>query len=355
VAKSMLLTLEVCGCPTRCGHCWAQGGPAGIMDAQAATDLLARLPAACAEVDLQWSVGFLNEVLFHPSPLELLSAYKRHVTSVPYEQMFDLVTTTGVALAIREDWQAILSGLKELGTRKLWFAFHGRADDHDRVTNRPGSYEESCLALRRAAEAGFVCGCNVFLTKANLPYLRQMTEELRALGMNEIAFEVAAFSPTRRGREYECLRPELSDLAGVADWIAANAWPSGEQWTDLPSKTESSYHARAVAGEDWRFPYNPDNILIVCRNDFEAFGGVARLYGTHYGNLKSDGPLAVLRKALGQPPDNLESLYFGAAELPDTPTLASRYGDPAGTKVYTSPQCIRKRWLDRALETSRRY
>jgi hypothetical protein len=79
------------------------------------------------------------------------------------------------------------------------------------------------------------------------------------------------------------------------------------------------------------------------------------LYGTHYGNLKSDGPLAVLRKALGQPPDNLESLYFGAAELPDTPTLASRYGDPAGTKVYTSPQCIRKRWLDRALETSRRY
>jgi len=34
------------------------------------------------------------------------------------------------------------------GTHALWVAFHGYGAEHDRQLNRPGAFEETCLAVR---------------------------------------------------------------------------------------------------------------------------------------------------------------------------------------------------------------
>jgi MoaA/NifB/PqqE/SkfB family radical SAM enzyme len=46
--------------------------------------------------------------------------------------------------------------------------FHGYGAEHDRQLLRPGAFEETCLAVRRAREAGLEIGANVFLTKPTL-------------------------------------------------------------------------------------------------------------------------------------------------------------------------------------------
>jgi MoaA/NifB/PqqE/SkfB family radical SAM enzyme len=127
--------------------------------------------------------------------------------------MFEPLTTTGVPLAVREDWRAVLRAAADTGTLSIWVAFHGVGEVHDRQVNRSGAYAETCLAAGRARSAGLSVGGNVFLTTASVAQLDELTAATRRLPVNAaLCFTVASFLPTPRSWRNEQLRPALLDL-----------------------------------------------------------------------------------------------------------------------------------------------
>jgi hypothetical protein len=135
---------------------------------------------------------------------------------------FEPLATTGVPLAVREDWRELLAAA-ELGTTTVWVAFHGIGVEHDRQVNRPGASAETCLAVQRVHAAGLRAGANVFVTTANAGQANRMLAVLQRLQVDEMAWEPAAYYPTPRGRRNERLRPKLSDLLPLPTGSATSA------------------------------------------------------------------------------------------------------------------------------------
>ena len=107
---------------------------------------------------------------------------------------------------------------------------------------------------------------------------------------------------------------------------------------------------RALAG-DWPTALErpTGELALVCRPDLDVYSGLAGLYRTRHGNLRTDGVAAVLGHALahGREPD--DELWFGPGPLPGPAELAAGYGDATGLGVHLYPESVRYLWLDRAL------
>jgi hypothetical protein len=105
----------------------------------------------------------MHELAAHPQAAELLRLFADHAGAAEFEPL----STTGVPLAVREDWRELLAAAAKLGTSTVWVAFHGRGAEHDRQVNRPGAFAETGLAIQRVHAVGLRAGANVFLTTAN--------------------------------------------------------------------------------------------------------------------------------------------------------------------------------------------
>jgi hypothetical protein len=136
----------------------------------------------------------MHELAAHPQAVALLRLFADHVGAAEFEPL----STTGVPLAVREDWQELLAAAAELGTTTVWMAFHGVGIEHDRQVNRPGAWAETCLAIQRVHAAGLRAGANVFVTTANTPQAERLLGVLQRLQLDGMAWEPATYYPTPR-------------------------------------------------------------------------------------------------------------------------------------------------------------
>jgi len=344
------LCLEVAGCPTVCRHCWAQGTGYGTMPLAGIEWVLAQAHDYCDGRGLGFDSYPMHELAAHPDAAELFGLFNSHSGTAAGGTMFEPWPTTGVPLALREDWRDVLRAAAGAGAEHLWLAFHGIGEVHDRQVSRPGAYAESCLAAERAREAGLSVGCNVFLTRDSLPQLDELIGTAGRLADEGACFETAGFLPTPRSRHNERLRLTLPDLAPVAARLAGLANPVNcRMWTDLETRTEAAWVRRALAG-DW--PEVPDpapgELTLVCRPNLDVYSGLPGLYRTRHGNLRTDGMAAVLGRALAHGRERDDALWVGPGPLPAPDELAARHGDTAGLGVHMGPESARYLWLDLA-------
>jgi hypothetical protein len=231
--RLVYLCLEVAGCPTVCRHCWAQGTGYGMMPLADVEWVLARAHEYCDGRGLGFDSYPMQELAAHPDAAELFGLFNSHSGTVAGGTMFEPWPTTGVPLALREDWRDVLRAAAGTGTECLWLAFHGVGEVHDRQVSRPGAYAESCLAAERARDAGLSVGCNVFLTRDSLPRLDELIGVVGRLADEGACFETPGFLPTPRSRHHERLRLTLPDLAPWATRLGELANPVGRsQWAD---------------------------------------------------------------------------------------------------------------------------
>jgi hypothetical protein len=344
VAK-LWLQVEVAGCPTVCRHCWAQGVAYPAMPVQDVAWVLERTHRFCDVHGLGFGAYPMHELAAHPAATRLLELFTDHVGAAEFEPL----ATTGVPLATRQDWQEVLAAAARLGTTTVWVAFHGVGAEHDRQVNRPGAYAETCLAVERVHAAGLRAGCNVFVTSANAPQADRLLERLGQLGVDEMAWEPATYHPTPRGRRNERLRPEPSDLRPFADHILRRSRFHRAAWADLEAHTEAAWTARAQAG-DWPWEPGDDGELLelVCRPNLDLHLGTAGWHRRRLGNLRGEGPQAVLDRALQQAGQAADSRWFGPDPPPPLAELAARHADHGGRGVHFSAGSVRHLWLDRA-------
>ena len=245
----MYLCIEAVGCPTVCRHCWAQGRPYGAMPAHDIAWVLEQVHQFCDDRGLAFDAYPMHELAAHPDADRLFGLFNDHSTSAEDGSLFEPLPTTGVPLAIREDWPQVLKAAADTGTTTVWVAFHGLGAEHDRQVNRRGAFADTCLAVDRIHEMALRVGCNVFVTTANLP---QLDELVATLGRRPIdagmAWEMAQFLPTPRSRRNERLRPSLPELPPVAGQVLELTAPiHSEVWANLEAHTEAAYLRRAVA------------------------------------------------------------------------------------------------------------
>jgi hypothetical protein len=350
MVATLELQIEVVGCPTVCRHCWAQGVPYPAMPVDDAAWVLEQAHGFCEAHGLGFGAYPMHELVAHPQAAELLQLFADHVGAAEFEPL----STTGVPLAIRQDWQQLLAAAAELGTTTVWVAFHGLGVEHDRQVNRPGAWIETCLAIQRAHAVGLRAGCNVFVTTANIGQTERLLGALGRLEVEQMAWEPATYYPTPRGRRNERLRPRPSDLLPLADRVRQLSSFHSEAWANLEAYTEAAWVARALAG-DWpaqlaelELRHGDQRLPLVCRPSLELHTGVAGRYRERHGNLRSDGGQAVLGRALAQGGRSTEALWFGPEPLPPVSELAARNGDQTGHGVHFSEASVRYLWLDRA-------
>jgi hypothetical protein len=344
------LQLEVVGCPTICRHCWAQGLPYQAMPADDIAWVLDQAHRFCDDHGLGFGAYPMHELAAHPQAAKVLRVFANHVGAAEFEPL----STTGVPLAVRQDWQELLAAAASLGTTTVWVAFHGLGTEHDRQVNRPDAYTETCLAIQRVHAVGLRAGANVFVTTANAGQAERLLEALQKLGVEEMAWEPATYYPTPRARRTEHLRPRAKDLLPLADRIRQLSPFHAAAWANPEAYTEAAWLARALAG-DWPSQLAEvepraagQGLPLVCRPGLELHTGVAGRYRERHGNLRSDGGQAVLGRALEQGGRSIEAVWFGPDRLPAVEELAARYGDPTGQGVHFTETSVRYLWLDRA-------
>jgi hypothetical protein len=350
MVATLYLQVEVVGCPTVCRHCWAQGVPYPAMPVEDVAWVLEQAHRFCDDHRLGFGAYPMHEVAAHPQAVELLRLFADHVGAAEFEPL----STTGVPLAVREDWQDLLAAAARLGTTTVWVAFHGLGVEHDRQVNRLGAYAETCLAIQRVRAVGLRAGANVFVTTANAGQAERLLETLGRLGVDEMAWEPTTYYPTPRGRGNERLRPRPSELLPLADRIRQLSPFHGDAWANLEAHTEAAWARRALAG-DWPSQLaelepraGGQGLPLVCRPGLELHTGVAGRYRQRHGNLRSDGAQAVLGRALEQGGWSIDAIWFGPDRLPAVEELAARYGDPAGQGLHFTEASVRHLWLDRA-------
>ena len=347
------MLVEVSGCLTTCMHCWALGRGYRPMPIKDAAFVVDELSGFCAERGLDYCTYPMHEVTAHPAAPAMIRLFAPHLG-----QDYDPILTPGTPLASREDWAEIIAAARQCGAHALWVAFHGYGAEHDRQLNRPGAFEETCLAVRRAQELGMGSGANVFLTKPGLRDFGRLLPVLQDLGIRTAAFTVADYTPTVRGRRYQALRPELGDLLPIAPQVL-NQTPRDrpalsslrQTWSSLEACTEAAWVRRARDGSwpeitEWDGP----RYRLVCRPNLDLHTGTTGIYRRRHGNMRRDGARAVLQRALADGPISREQLYF-PGPAPPIPELAALAGDAGSTAIHFRATSVRDLWLDRHRQT----
>jgi hypothetical protein len=120
MVATLYLQVEVVGCPTVCRHCWAQGVPYPAMPVDDVAWVLEQTHRFCDDHGLEFGAYPMHELAAHPQAPELLRLFAGQVGAAEFEPL----ATTGVPLAVRQDWQQVLAAAATLGTTTIWVAFH---------------------------------------------------------------------------------------------------------------------------------------------------------------------------------------------------------------------------------------
>jgi hypothetical protein len=345
-ASGVVLQVEVSGCLTACLHCFAMGHPYPSMPLGDIERVVSETRKACDAAGLWFASSPPHEVLAHPDAPQVLRLFHELAG-----EAFDPMITTGVPIAIRDDWEDLLAAVEAVGSKSFCLTFHGVGEVHDRLVNRAGAFRESCLAVERIRARGFRLLPNIFLTKECLAQFDLLVDTLSDLGIDEASWaswEIASYTPTVRGRLYERSRPELEDILPHAERISKLTNSYSAFWKDVASHTEAAYTRRALDSE---WPTASDLVYrsLMCRPNLDLFSGLPDAYGRRHGSMKGDDIKGTLQKALREGIPSLAEYTFGRGDLPSMAELAAKVGQADGRKVHLTPRSMYYRWLDLAL------
>lgn len=302
------------------------------------------------------------EELAHPQAIEQLKLLRNNGMEV------EPLPTSGIALAVKEDWQAILATVKELEIPFLVLSFHGIGEVHDRAVNRKGAYNELLTAMQRIKDSGLAFQANVFITKESAPQFPVLINDVIGKDHEKILIYFAHYNATARGRAYEKSRVEFDDLAAISETqmhycgYAPDEINREHYLSDLEQMTEASLVKQALnltaeerIGLRPAEP-SPKNIWLTVTENFDLYTGHGNFLTVKHGNLKTDDFASLMNKALSSAPfGKLQSCFSTDISQIDITDLAKRFGDPDGQKIYYNLADIRNRWLDQALVEYRRY
>ena len=362
MAKNVFLQVNTSGCLTSCMHCWAQSKPFKNMPLSEVEEVLIRVKEYFEdkpEYNL-WPFPMFEE-LAHPDAVDQIKLFRK------YGQPPEEVATSGIALAVRNDWKDVLDGLKLLEVPFMVLSFHGIGATHDRAVGRKGAFEELLTGLKRIRSAEIDIQINVFITKENISEIPELIKSVIAPDSvhENILISFARYNATSRGRRYEKLRATYEDIEKIGlvlSEYSGDEVPDKDKFTaEIRSLTEAQLVKQALSlSEDEKKNYKPryaNDIWLVADRNFDLYTGKGNFLTTLHGNIRKNDFSFLMDKALsGDRFGTLHSCFSKDISDIDITELAKKFGDPEGRKIYQGGlNEISDRWTDQAFEKHRRY
>ncbi|HQO08619.1 MAG TPA: hypothetical protein PLK90_09200 [Clostridiales bacterium] len=364
MAKNIFLQINSSGCLTSCEHCWAQGKPFKNMPLIDLEEILFKMKEYLSDKPEYALDPFpMFEELAHPETGTQMKLFMKY-GMMPYD-----MPTSGIALAVRPDWKDVLDCIKELEYKFMVLSFHGIGAVHDKAVNRKGAFEDLKLALERIRSAGIDLSFNVFITKESINEIPELIKNVIApdIDHENIMISFARYNATSRGRRYEKIRTEYSDVEKISSTLAeycvdGETIPDADSFlSGIRANTEAELVKLALSlSNEERKNYKPrfmDDIWLVADQNFDLYTGKGNFLTIHHGNIKKDNFSNLMKKALSDNPFSaLHSCFSKDISDIDISELAEKYGNPKGQKIYQGGlDEIKAYWIDQAFAEYRRY
>ena len=359
--KQIYITINAAGCDTTCVHCWANGGHYKNMPFSDIQFVVNSFKDYFEDNEHKVGFGIMHELLAHPEAIQIKQFQNEQDKSMP-NFVHNRIPTSGIPIAVREDYNELLDGLLNNKVENLHMVLHGFMETHNKAVSNEDAFVKLKIAAKRAKEAGLKCTFSVLLTKSNITELKEIKNFLFSLGVDKATGGstgnslVARYNPGKRAYKYDEIRVEYNDIINHYEEI--KALYAEELYKPLESYenyTESALYQKAIEGKEIRTDFdisiNGPTIHVLCDKDYNIFSGHSLIMGKYYGNLKNEADKIfeklkndIMNDSMGY--DFIPSLFYPNEVIPPVNELAEKYGNKNGQKIYTSGMYYK--WLDNA-------
>jgi hypothetical protein len=231
---------------------------------------------------------------------------------------FEILNLGGLRLRDAEALNMWMDERQAAGIVGFHASLAGCGPTHDRWNGRRGDFDYQISILRMAGERGMVRQERLFLTPNTLPLFDALLDTMERIPGEVRGRIVTPFFYAGLARRYEDERVTEEIRDTLPERIASlrrgrfQEWRSEREWIPLLMETASRPRKLAM-----KLDVHESNIDRLERSSCEEiFAERERLYQEGY------------------------------RRMPSFEELCSRYGDPAGCKIYMLPRDLEQKWMD---------
>lgn len=323
--QRLTVCLDMAGCPNRCLHCWLGHAPNGRFSPE----------------DLRWMAQ-----QFRPFArrMEVFSWYREPDFRADYRALWALEQSLSDEktphFELLSTWRAVhdadyIPWLESLGVRAVQLTFFGGAAMTDRYTGRAGAYDELVSLLDPLRKHGITPRFQVFVNRENIGEMEEIVRLAQQSGLaDDPDFHAFVHAGSCDGAN-EALYPVRvtpEDVGRLPEPLVR--WT--EQYLHQPirdvfGRTEAEWAAQLLdETQPIGSPLDDELVLYIDAN-WDVYPNVtAPQPAWRLGNLRTDGPQAVLERCLSQDAPALRICRETPAKA-----LAAACADRSSQRLFT--------------------
>lgn len=310
INRTLVLCLDMAGCPNRCKHCWLGELPSGKI----------------AEEEARWAVTafkpYFKDITFYSWLREpdFLPTYQKR-----WEEDCALSTIKPERFELASFYRLVrdpkyVTFLKEVGVKKVQLTFFGGKTTTDSYVGREGAYEELLQSSDLLQGNQIDPRWQIFINEEN----KDEIEGIIALGKKKGIKEIFVHEGSCDGNNRK-----LYDIRIEKDHIPEAVKPYYLDYDGVFSEAELV--ERLKDNEDHYLPHNEGDIVLYVTSDFNIYFNFTNPSPAwRLGNLKADPIEVIVKRAVSEEVPALElarGITIGA--------LVRGYGDPKSKRVFS--------------------
>lgn len=309
----------LCGCNTRCRHCYVNGGPGPMMPFADAMLCIQKLEEMGRYLPQGTSFTLDHEPMNHPQITEILKAACANRFCTNYHHGM----TTGIGLMSRSDRERVVRAYLDCGCQNFGITLHGAKNHHDQIVRRKGAQEKSIAAAKFLQDQGAEVEVSLMLNRFFAEDAKQITQVLQKLGTKRIYLAIPIFVPHASCMDFEPYRASLDTWDALKEWLP--------QWGQDPEamEREGRLHtagtalARLQETKDLRelFCQQQNELYLTLHPDGRLYVGNSGSETQCLGDLKSLSAQKTAKIIQGLPGNRDYTAYYALDQLPQREAL----------------------------------
>lgn len=332
--KFTTLFFQIVGCNHRCKHCYMPYDENRYIPLSEAKQIIDNYSEVynSPSITEQARIYIHNEPTIYPEIVELLNyAGSKNIVPVP------VVSTNGVGIARRDNWEDIVNTFKTHGVKGLNMSLFGESEYHNEFTGCKDSFEDTLEAARRVKSRGLKVHWNLYLLKDNADQVVNLVEQLP-----EDSKDICTPCHAENWEIHRNIHPTMTEINKIPDDIKSKylSWLNRNRHKCSEDKSEAEWVEICSKGEKWKeylepnWGYESFSLMNLGDDlyDYEVFNPSFKV-----GNLKQDSLRYLFE-------NRIHSRGYTEFWNSDPVKLSQKYSD-SNNESLDCFECIRKKWF----------
>lgn len=308
----------VSGCNTQCRHCYVNGGPGPLMQADDALACIEKLDQIAAFFPNGMTFTLDHEPMNHPEIWKILHAasHTKHVTNYHHGM------TTGLGLMARSDKEAVIQAYLENGYHEFGITLHGVSAHHDEIVNRKGAFDKAIAAARFLSQMGCRVQISLMVNRFFAEDADQISRLIDDMKVNDIYFAVPIFTPHANMMRFESYRATLETFEAIRRYLPK--WgQDAEEILERARQNSVGRAAEKLQNIDLRSLWREkqDTLYLSLHQDCMLYVGNSGVEAQALGDLRKLAP-EVVAGVIQKLPGNADyGAFYDIESLPGTETI----------------------------------